>query len=108
MPKSLPLPEKLPNRFGMHVTGNDYWPRPGVAEAAESLLRGDSLSLFGLRRTGKSSYMAAVRRHVQAGSTACVADIDAQRCDGLHALFNALLTTLPDKSVKERLLARLP
>lgn len=51
----------------MQVTGDDHWPRPRALEAAESLLRGDSLSLFSLRRIGKSSYMAAVR---------CIAEAD--------------------------------
>jgi hypothetical protein len=41
---------------------------------------------------------------VQATGKACVVDVDAQRCDGLHALFTAVLTKLPDQGVKERLL----
>ena len=105
MKPASPFPTRLQNRFGMQVTDGDYWPRAGALEAAENLLRGNSISLFGLRRIGKSSYMAAVRSHVGANSGACVVDVDAQRCDGLHALFNAVLTNLPDQTARDRVLS---
>ena len=101
------FPAALQNRFGMHVTARitghgPESPRPRKASSAAIRSACSVCAASANHPTWRRFAPRAGR------DAACVADIDAQRCDGLHALFNALLTTLPDKSVKDRLLARVP
>jgi hypothetical protein len=52
---------RLKRHYGNPVTGEHFWPRPDITESIiTSLLAGESVKLFGLRRTGKSSIMLEV------------------------------------------------
>lgn len=96
-------PTKLTPRFGMQVTGADFWPRPKqVCDLVSGLIGGESFTMFGLRRIGKSSVMAETRtRLTQQG--AIVVHVDAQNFKGLAALFSAILAALPQAGVRDRL-----
>jgi len=74
-----------------------------VDPLVSSLLRGQSHTLFGLRRTGKSSLMGEVRgRLAQAG--VLVSQINAESGKGLQDVFGELLRNLPAPDLKAGLL----
>ena len=78
----------------MQVSGADAWPRPSVIDPlVAGLVRGQSYSMFGLRRIGKSSVMAAARE--QLAAKAIVLHADAQNFATLPALFDDFLRSLP-------------
>src|ERR1039458_895741 len=86
----------------MQVSGADAWPRPAIVDPlVEGLLHGQSYSLFGLRRIGKSSVMAAARERM--AQTAIVLHADAQNFATLPALFDDFLRSLPAASVGQNL-----
>src|SRR5271166_6666859 len=88
------MPETLKPGYGMHVSGKGFWPRPRIVnELVEGLLAGESFTLFGLRRIGKSSVMAETRRRLHDRS-AIVVHVDAQNFRGLPSLFAAILREL--------------
>jgi hypothetical protein len=101
------VPDALMAAYGMHVSGKGFWPRPRIVnELAEGLLGGESFTLFGLRRIGKSSVMAETRRRLQE-SGAIVVHVDAQNFRGLPSLFAAILRELPEKGFRDVLLQHL-
>lgn len=88
-------PTRLPSRFGMHVSGTDAWPRPDVCgPIIRRLARGDSAKMFGLRRIGKSSCMAAVREGL--AGQALVVHTDAQNANTMSAFTKNLLGAVPE------------
>ncbi len=88
-------PTRLPSRFGMHVSGADAWPRPDVSgPIIRRLARGDSAKMFGLRRIGKSSCMAAVREGL--AGQALVVHTDAQNANTMSAFTKNLLGAVPE------------
>ncbi len=95
------LPDTLKPGYGMHVSGDGFWPRPRIVdELVEGLLAGESFTLFGLRRIGKSSVMAETRRRLN-DSGAIVVHVDAQNFRGLPSLFAAILSKLPEKGFRD-------
>jgi len=68
---------RLKRHYGNPVSGAYFWPRPDITEPiAASLLAGESVKLFGLRRTGKSSVMLEVERALKtAGRTVVYVDV---------------------------------
>jgi hypothetical protein len=95
------MPESLKPGYGMHVAGDGFWPRPRIVnELVEGLTAGESFTLFGLRRIGKSSVMAETRRRLR-DSGAIVAHVDAQNFRGLPSLFAAILRELPEKGFRD-------
>lgn len=100
-------PARLKASYGMHVSGADFWPRPeAVEDLVAGLAAGESFTMFGLRRIGKSSVMAEVRARL-AASGAVVVHVDAQNFRGLAALFGAILRGLPDKTLRDRVREKL-
>lgn len=83
--------------YGTHKFGGDFWPgaRPNPDEIVERLLEGTSVSVFGLRRIGKSSLIAETRERLRAkGKT--VLWIDLQKHDTLAGTLAALLKALAE------------
>lgn len=96
-------PGTLPASYGMHVSGPGFWPRPReVRELVHGLAAGESFTMFGLRRIGKSSVMAEVRRLLPEQG-AIVVHVDAQSFRGLATLFGAILRGLPEQGFRDRL-----
>lgn len=104
---SEPISAPLRSYYGTVVSGPDFWPRPNIVEPLVcSLLRGQSHTLFGLRRTGKSSLMAEVKRRLEAEGV-IVSQINAEGGKGLQDVFGELLRNLPAPDLKTGLLRRL-
>jgi hypothetical protein len=92
--------------YGTSVSGPDFWPRPDIVDPlVRSLLRGQSHTLFGLRRTGKSSIMGEARLRLEAAG-ALVSQINAEAGKGLQDVFGELLRNLPAPDLKAGLLRR--
>jgi len=100
------LEPKLSSFYGTIVSGPDFWPRPDIVDPlVRSLSRGQSHTLFGLRRTGKSSIMAEVRARLEAQGV-LVSQINAEGGKGLQDVFGELLRNLPAPDLKAKLLKR--
>jgi hypothetical protein len=92
--------------YGTSVSGEDFWPRPDIVDPLVlSMLRGQSHTLFGLRRTGKSSVMAEVRSRLEA-KEAIVSHINAESGKGLQDVFGELLRNLHAPDLKAGILKR--
>ena len=97
-------PVVLRSYFGTRVAGADFWPRPDIVDPlVHSLLRGQSHTLFGLRRIGKSSIMAETRSRLEAQGV-LVSQINAESGRGLQDVFGALLRDLHAPNLKAGLL----
>ena len=85
--------------YGTHKFGSDYWPgaRPDPDELVDRLLDGTSVSVFGLRRIGKSSLIAETRERLRASGTN-VLWIDLQKHDTLAGTLAALLKSLSENN----------
>lgn len=83
--------------YGTHKFGSDYWPgaKPDASEIVERLLDGTSVSVFGLRRIGKSSLIAEARERLRAAGKT-VLWIDLQKHDTLASTLAALLKALAE------------
>lgn len=83
--------------YGTHKFGSDFWPgaRPSPDEIVDRLLEGTSVSVFGLRRIGKSSLIAETRERLRAKGKN-VLWIDLQKHDTLAGTLAALLKALAD------------
>ncbi len=93
---------KLKRHYGNPVSGEYFWPRADITQPiVESLLAGEHIKLFGLRRTGKSSIMLEVETELRKAGrkTVCV---DVQGNDRVDQLCARLLAALPasDKTSK--------
>lgn len=81
-------------RYGNSVEGADYLPRADVERRIiDTLLRGDSASLFGLRRIGKSSVMRAVSTRLAERDRHVIA-MDVQSIGHLGNFFKEYLKAL--------------
>ncbi|HYZ64030.1 MAG TPA: hypothetical protein VE650_16400 [Acetobacteraceae bacterium] len=100
----MPGQPKLRSYYGTIVSGADFWPRPEIVDPlVRSLRRGQSHTLFGLRRTGKSSIMAeASQRLIEQG--VLVSQINAEGGKGIEDVFGALLRRLPAPDYRTSLL----
>jgi hypothetical protein len=108
MPYDLPPGDRpLKTYFGTIVSGADFWPRPDIVEPlVRSMLRGQSHTMFGLRRTGKSSIMAEVKARLAARDV-IVSQINAESGKGLQDVFGELLRNLSEPGLKANLLKHL-
>ena len=81
--------------YGTHKFGDDYWPgaRPDPDEVVDRLIDGTSVSVFGLRRIGKSSLIAEARERLRARGVK-VLWIDLQKHDTLAGTLAAILKEL--------------
>lgn len=80
-------------RYGNSVEGTDYLPRVDIERRiVDTLMRGDSASLFGLRRIGKSSVMRAVSKRLE--SDRHVIAMDVQSIGHLGNFFKEYLKAL--------------
>ena len=87
---------RLKRLYGGAVTGDYYWPRPDITDPMlESLLAGESLKQFGLRRTGKSSLMLAIQQALKNAGRKPVY-IDVQGFDRIDNLVATLVSALPN------------
>jgi hypothetical protein len=88
-------PKTLKRLYGGPVSGESYWPRPDLTEPmVGTLLAGESIGLFGLRRTGKSSVIMEVQRALKAAGRAPIY-VDVQGSDRIEPILAALLGALP-------------
>ena len=105
----------LQRHYGGAVSGDQFWPRPEIIDnPVETLKGGESVSLFGLRRIGKSSAMKEAARIIEADDKDkaghyIIIDIDAQDYNALDKLITEILLKLPAessmyKTVKAKLL----
>lgn len=86
------------NRYGSSVHGADFWDRSDiVGEIVSYLVAGDSVSLFGLRRIGKSSIMLAVQAQLKKAGRDAVF-VDLQGAGNVVAFFESLTTALSQSS----------
>ena len=81
--------------FGVYRYGEDFWPGaiPNPDGVAAKLLRGTSVSVFGLRRIGKSSLLAESRERLRKKG-ANVLWIDLETHDSLSKALAALLKSI--------------
>ena len=85
----------MKRHYGGPVSGDHFWPRPDITEPiVESLLAGESIKLFGLRRTGKSSIMLEVEAALKKAGRKPVY-VDVQGNDRVDQLCARLLAALP-------------
>src|SRR5437763_265264 len=88
-------PTRLKRLYGGAATADYYWPRPEVTDPIIDALRsGESVSLFGLRRTGKSSALLEIQRALIAEGKAAKY-VDVQGRNRVHPIFASLVTALP-------------
>jgi hypothetical protein len=100
-------PEWLKRHYGGGAIGEYYWPRPEVTEPiVDALSAGESVSLFGLRRTGKSSVLLEVERALKAGGRKPVY-VDVQGRDRIDPIVSALLAVLPTTDARGKLTSAL-
>lgn len=91
-----PKPSRLKRLYGGAAIAEYYWPRPEITDPIIDALRsGESVSLFGLRRTGKSSALLEVQRAlIGEGKTAKYVDVQGKnRVDPIIAALVAALPT---------------
>lgn len=101
-----PSAEPMKSYYGTSVFGPDFYPRPDIVDPlTSSLLRGQSHTMFGLRRTGKSSLMGEVASRLVA-SGVLVSQINAESGKGLQDVFGELLRNLPAPDLQATLLKR--
>jgi hypothetical protein len=95
-------PTRLKRHYGGSVTGDRFWPRPDLSDPiVSSLLAGESIKLFGLRRTGKSSIMREVERALRERGRNPVY-IDVQGQDRIDGLMSALVQALPQSATLDK------
>ena len=81
-------------RYGNSVENDDYLPRKDIEQKiVDTLMLGDSASLFGLRRIGKSSTMKAIARRLRAHGR-LVINMDVQSVGHLGNFFKEFLAAL--------------
>jgi hypothetical protein len=85
----------LKRHYGNPVSGEYFWPRPNITQPiVESLTAGESIKLFGLRRTGKSSIMLETATVLRNQGRHPVY-VDVQGNDRVDQLCARLLAALP-------------
>ena len=85
----------LKRHYGNPVSGDHFWPRPEITQPiVEALLAGESIKLFGLRRTGKSSIMLEVEAELRKAGRKPVY-VDVQGNDRVDQLCARLLAAIP-------------
>lgn len=95
--------ENLKSHFGRPVSGDMFWPREiPVNQALRALRNGGSVSLFGPRRTGKSSIMEEVARILSDEGYCCI-DLDLEGRAGPGSFISNLIAAVP-KSLKDNIL----
>ncbi|NQZ10066.1 MAG: hypothetical protein HRT35_23185 [Algicola sp.] len=94
--------KRLKRHFGGAVSGDQFWPRPEIVDNLVNTIKdGESVSLFGLRRIGKSSAMAEAARIISQGKDAnkyTIVEIDAQDYNALDKLLTEILVAVPSDS----------
>lgn len=85
----------LKRLYGGAATGEYYWPRPDITDPIIDAVRaGESISLFGLRRTGKSSVLLEIQRVLnESGVTSRYVDVQGR--DRVDPIVTALISAIP-------------
>ena len=89
--------DKLPPHYGHGVSGERFWPRPELDLLLRRLRLGNSISMFGLRRSGKSSLLKECIRILKEDGQLSVIEVDGQGMDAVSSLFNGIIASLPKK-----------
>jgi hypothetical protein len=93
-------PNQIKRLYGPAATGEHFWPRPEITgPILDALLAGESVSLFGLRRTGKSSVLLEVERGLREAGRKPVY-VDVQGRDRIDPIVSALISALPTTNVR--------
>ncbi|MGO9006501.1 MAG: hypothetical protein ACLQIQ_04025 [Beijerinckiaceae bacterium] len=88
-------PRILKRHYGGAAIGDHFWPRPDITDPMiATLLAGESIKLFGLRRTGKSSVVFEIERELNKSSRNPIY-VDVQGFDRVDNLVGALAQALP-------------
>jgi hypothetical protein len=89
-------PKRIKRHYGGAAIGDYYWPRPDITEPILDALRaGESVSLFGLRRTGKSSLLLEIKRLLNEGGK-LAKYIDVQGRNRIDPIVSELLAAMPN------------
>jgi hypothetical protein len=95
--------QQLKRHYGNPVSGDHFWPRPDVTQPiVEALLAGESIKLFGLRRTGKSSIMLEVEAALRNAGRKPIY-VDVQGNDRVDQLCARLVAALPASNTASKL-----
>jgi hypothetical protein len=88
-------PDRLKRLYGGAAMDEYYWPRPDVTDPIiDALNAGESISLFGLRRTGKSSVLLEIKRTLKvAGRNPLYVDVQGR--DRVDPIVSALVGAVP-------------
>ncbi len=89
--------------YGGPVSGESYWPRPEISNPmVRTLVAGESIGLFGLRRTGKSSLLLEIQRALKAENRTAIY-VDVQGSDRIEPILTALIQAIPDTHAGSKL-----
>jgi hypothetical protein len=84
-------PERLLPHCGQAARGENRWPRPDLeCPIARLLLEGNSVSLFGLRRIGKSSLLVGIEELIR-GAGAVPVTVELQGANRIETLVAKLV-----------------
>src|SRR4051812_29819139 len=88
-------PTVLKRHYGGAVVDDYYWPRPELTEPIiDALNAGESASIFGLRRTGKSSELREIENALKrCGRNPIYIDVQGQ--DRIDPIVGALINAVP-------------
>ncbi len=93
------MKEQLPPHYGHGVSGDRFWPRPQLCSLILTALeRGESVSLFGPRRTGKSSLLKECARRLREDGHFTVIEVNGEGMDAVASLLNRFVAALPKGS----------
>jgi hypothetical protein len=96
-------PKRLKRHYGAAAMGEYYWPRPSLTDPMiDALQAGESVSLFGLRRTGKSSLLREIER-VLGASGKVTRYVDVQGSSRVDPILSALLSAVPTTDAGSKL-----
>jgi energy-coupling factor transporter ATP-binding protein EcfA2 len=88
--------DRLPPHYGHGVSGDRFWPRPALCEQVMTALkRGECVTLFGARRTGKSSLLRECARRLRDDDGVVVVEVNGEGLEAIATLFQQFVAALP-------------
>ena len=90
--------DKLPPHYGHGVSGDRFWARAELELMLRRLRLGNSVSVFGPRRNGKSSLLKESARILRENDQLTVIEVDGQGMDAVASLFNRIVEGLPGRN----------
>lgn len=90
--------DELPPHYGHGVSGHRFWKRAELNFLLRRVRLGNSVSIFGPRRNGKSSLLKEGARILKEDGQLTIIEVDGQGMDAVASLFNRIVASLPSKS----------